>query len=564
MMKKIFGLFVFVFLCYCSVSQTSALELKNIDMNVQIQQNGSAHIEEKWIIDVDEGTEIYKIYNNMNESKITHLQVMDEKGNHYQNIGKWDSSMSKEKKNGKCGIIVDGDHYELCFGIGEYGLREYVFSYDISHFVKQYEGDQGMNIAFLSDFSLKPNHVRICLSSPYRFSNDNSQIWSFGYEGDVFFNNGQVVLETSSRLPSNGKMQLLMRIDDGTFTNASAVHKKFEDVRKEAFEHSDYEHRISKTTIILLIVGGLIFVILILLIVGYVIKSHRIQYIFNDDQELKDKEDIDMFRDIPCQKDMFLFYYLAKKCGLINKEDNDGLIAAILLKWVKNGYIELNKTQKKVLFFNKEKSEFDIQTSISLENSLEQTLFDYIKRAAGRNQKLEEGELEEWFSNHYENMTQWFESVDDYIEQDLRKKGLLELGFTHIKYMGMTFDKDVDSYDVSIREEMEHIIGMKKFLEDMSLIHEKEVIEVKMWEEYLIFASILGIADTVEKQIGQVCPTFDEKSRLHLSDTVYVAHSFARSSVSAMNIARTQGSGGHSSISGGGSSFSGGGGGGVR
>lgn len=79
----------------------------------------------------------------------------------------------------------------------------------------------------------------------------------------------------------------------------------------------------------------------------------------------------------------------------------------------------------------------------------------------------------------------------------------------------------------------------------------------------MIFAAILGIADKVQKQIGEVCPQFEDVSSINSFDTYYIARSFARSSVSAMQSSRSSGSGGSSSFGGGGS-FSGGGGGGVR
>lgn len=87
---------------------------------------------------------------------------------------------------------------------------------------------------------------------------------------------------------------------------------------------------------------------------------------------------------------------------------------------------------------------------------------------------------------------------------------------------------------------MEHIIGLKKFLQEMSLIDEKEVIEVKLWEEYLIFASILGIADKVQEQLGKMCPTFNEQSNLDTIYTMHMVHMFAYNSMRASASAHAQ------------------------
>ncbi|MFR1298026.1 MAG: hypothetical protein ACLSBH_22970 [Coprobacillus cateniformis] len=60
-----------------------------------------------------------------------------------------------------------------------------------------------------------------------------------------------------------------------------------------------------------------------------------------------DINNVNMFRDIPCQKDIFKFYYLAKKIGLISDSDKGGMISAVLgVKWIRSGLIEFEKTEE--------------------------------------------------------------------------------------------------------------------------------------------------------------------------------------------------------------------------
>ena len=146
------------------------IQLNDIEITAVILEDGSIHIKEEWDIDVYEGTEIYKVFSHMGVSQISNFQVTDENGFRYQNIGEWDFDVDKEEKNGKCGIIQDDDYYELCFGIGEYGKREYTFEYDISSFVQQYQDAQGFNYAFFSEMELEPQHVKITVSSPFLFT----------------------------------------------------------------------------------------------------------------------------------------------------------------------------------------------------------------------------------------------------------------------------------------------------------------------------------------------------------------------------------------------------------
>ena len=93
---------------------------------------------------------------------------------------------------------------------------------------------------------------------------------------------------------------------------------------------------------------------------------------------------------------------------------------------------------------------------------------------------------------------------------------------------------------------------------------EKAAIEVKLWDEYLIFAAVLGIADRVEKQLKVAIPRYEETSTCNNFPIYYYTHTFAHNSMSAASSAASAGQGGSSSFSGGGGGFSGGGGGGVR
>jgi len=586
MKKKIFIIFSIFLTSLFSLSSVYAsdIDLRDINITAVLQEDGSAHIKEVWDIDVNEGTEIYKVFDNMGDSKIENFNVVDEKGFQYQNIGDWDVDADKAEKDGKCGLVIDEDRYEMCFGIGEYGERVYTFEYDITNFVQQYQNDQGFNYAFFSELSLEPRHVKITVSSPYSFSEDNASIWAFGYYGNVLFDDGKVVMETNETVPEGAKMQLLMRIDDGTFSKAHTNDQDFDVILDDAkegsnYDDSDYNQNGYYNSFTYEDNSGSIFFGVMVVVLGVLGASGLIAYAanrgvvkfqFSDHQPLQeDPKQLNMFRDIPCQKDLFEFYYLSKKLGLITEDDRSGLIAAVLLKWIQKGYIEFEREEVSHMFvFKKEGYSIDLKQDIPVEHPLEKRILSFFKKAAGKNQVLETKEFEKWCGKHYEDIDEWFDSIDLYVQDFYQKNDLFRIEKTYTSFMKMKFSHDTDTYDVSIREKMEQIIGFKYFLEEMSLIDEKEVIEVKMWEDYLIFASVLGIADTVQEQLGRLCPTFNEQSSLDTYYTMRMVHIFAANSMTASQTAaqasRSSGMGGSSSFGGGGGGFSGGGGGGVR
>lgn len=122
-------------------------------------------------------------------------------------------------------------------------------------------------------------------------------------------------------------------------------------------------------------------------------------------------------------------------------------------------------------------------------------------------------------------------------------------------------------------------MAFKRFLKDFGLLHEKELPEIKLWGKYLVYATVLGCADEVEKamKVHLDAMNIDESSALYLdyyytnrlmragiyssvSSSITTAVSASRSSIAASSSSSGSGFGGGSSFGGG--SFGGGGGGG--
>lgn len=120
----------------------------------------------------------------------------------------------------------------------------------------------------------------------------------------------------------------------------------------------------------------------------------------------------------------------------------------------------------------------------------------------------------------------------------------------------------------------------KKFLEDFSRFDEKELLEVPFWDKYLVYATVLGCADNLSKQMKIKMATMSENGTnpypyyMYNNDFTYIGYavsnsisnsvnqaiSSSRSSIAASSSSSGDGFSGGSI--GGGGSFGGGGGGG--
>ena len=561
-MKRLLSFLTVLLLLIPTAVDASGTRVNSIDINCQIDQNGTATFVEKWNMDVSEGTEGYKIFNGMSDQPLKLIGVTDDRGKTYTNIGSWNSDLSKEYKTNKCGLIRDDGHYELCFGLGDYGRRSYTMTYQIDHFVNQYEDQQGINYAFISDMALNVGDVTIRVSGITPYSKDNAKIWAFGYSGSVNFDDGSVVLQTHS-LNSN-KMQLLMGLESNAYASPNKRHasEKFEDVVKDAKEGSSYSKGMSKEAKIMLFIFITFVIVMVISIIVAVIVFSDSGVVFENGRTIKGKE-VTPFREIPCDKDIFLFYYLAKKLDIIgDDESRENLISGFILKWVRDGIITIREKESGAIV-KKKNYDMYLDVDAKFENKQETALYKMFILAS-KDGVLQTKAFQKWCGKHYKKIDSWFTKVDNVTEDSMNKNGYAKTATVYKRILFWNIPRDRTVWTNKAYDQCLYVWGFNNFLEDEDNMKEKAAIEVKLWDEYLIFAAVLGIADRVEKQLKVAIPRYEETTTYNNFPIYYYTHTFAHNSMSAASSATSAGQGGSSSFSGGGGGFSGGGGGGVR
>ncbi len=585
-MKKLMRLATILFVAFFSIIPIYAQDTYIDDMDIKcvIDQKGTATFTETWDMYAYEGTEGYKVFSNMHDMKINLISVT-ESGNKYKILDEWDIDASKSEKTNKAGINYTDDGYELCFGLGKYGHKKYTMTYTISHFIQQYEETQGINYAFMGDMELDVNNVTVDISSKAQeFTTDNSKIWGYGYEGRCdYLENGHIRMSTEGDI---NRVQLLSSIENSPYSAPGTYHKneKFSDVESDAqdgasFDDSDdyddgddyYEDDDGIFGVVFSIFGFGIFAA-VAAIFGIALSDggeSEKRTLFRDGSTFNKKE-VRPFRDIPT-KDILYFYYLADKAGLINDNNKGGLLSAYLLKWIRDKNVSFTKGEKTGFLFKKDTYEIDFRNEFYTENSIEEDARKYFIKASGKDHILQTKEFERWAEKNYTTVRAYFNRAKNYEQENIRTQGLLKVKRT--KEKKFLFNRNVTQYifDEKVKEDMEHVYGLYLFLKDQNNMKEKEAIEVHLWDEYLMFASILGIADTVQKQLNIVCPEYQEMYYDYYT-SYYISNMFIRNAVSrseqayhtANSGSASTGGGGFSSFGGGGGGFSGGGGGGVR
>ena len=566
-MKKINYLIVTILSCLF-ISNVNAETINSINMDIFIEDNGDAKVTELWDANPTEKTEYYHAYYNIGNSEITDLKVKDETREY--TMKNWDINESMSEKSYHYGYNYTNDGVELCFGKSSYKNHIYTMEYTITNFVSNTSDDyQIIYWNLLDSITPAPKDVNITISSNKYFE-DTVPVWGYGnYGGEAYVYDGKIYM-SNDHLSTTDYMVLLAKLDKDTFSTTNTLDKTFEDYSNMAESGANHytEKQKSKAEkffeIIFAIIGflmsfGIPFIVILFSMLYSSKNRDRSGSTPLDFGETTNKlpKDVNMFRDIPCNKDIYRAYWVAYNYNLMKKQTN--FLGAIILKWHRDKIITIqSNTVGKV--FKKEETTIvfnspTINTNIELENKLYSYMYE-----ASKDGILESKEFERWCKKNYDKILKWFDKVLDYENELLESEGKLVKGTKKVLFM------NVKTYQVdpSMKEEAIEMKGLKTFFNEFDNMSDKEAIEVAFWEEYLMYAQIFGVADKVAKQFKKLYPDvitdYSYESVVFIND---ISYSGMHSATSARSAAQSysSGGGGFSSGGGGGGSFGGGGGG---
>ena len=560
-MKKTFkifliSIFALVLLSLCNISEANSIE--SISMNILIDAFGNAHVAEKWKCTAHSGTEIYHPYYNLGNSKITNLSVTDETKK-YETRSSWNVSGDFDDKAYKCGINRIEDGVELCWGISEYGENTYTVSYIIKDFVATLNDSQMVYWTLIPhNLSDSVGQVYIKISSYYNIP-DTTPVWGYGnYGGTAYVYDGYIEMQSDGSLSTDEYMTILVKFPINTFDTSNVINKDFDYYYNMAQEGATvYKDSSDAAEAIGAIIGLLSFAFLFIVF----FKIATMGSIQNT--KLPRTSEIPYYRDIPCDGDIFKAYYIAHLYHLsANKTD---LLGAIILKWLKNGWIRIEQKEVGSVFKKEDTIIVLKETDTALmKNSKERELFEMLYQAS-KDGYLESKEFERWCSHSYERILDWFDDIISKEKQDAMDNNLLVK--ENIKSLGI-FTVPATTTTPELTEKAMELAGLKRYLNEYTLIHEREPMAVTLFEDYLIFAQIFGIAKKVAKDFKDIYPEVIEQSTYTSYDNIMFVHTCSTHGVNRAYSAKqraesySSGGGGFSSGGGGGGSFGGGGGGG--
>jgi len=261
------------------------------------------------------------------------------------------------------------------------------------------------------------------------------------------------------------------------------VNEKIESINRELDSAGDTLNYLDNNPeafiailIIILVVFGLF---LFLLLITSPNKKRSIL-----DKKLRSRKTSDK---IPCYGDLYITYFIASKCNLVDYLSLKGnLISSFYLKWLKKGLLKIkdaDESDKESILF------FDDKYVNCLDDEIEKELYTITKKAL-------------LMAN-----ADYFKA-DDLIKNFIDEKIGLTGFFTHVYNKAKTklglqgipdFERNTHYYITDhILDLKRQVVEFMNFIQNETIIKDYEFESVQVWDNYYIFANLLGLRGKVK------------------------------------------------------------------
>ena len=462
--------------------------IRDVDISVWLEQNGTARITEVWKVNVTDGTEWYLVRKDLGDIRISGLSVVDETGRRYIVEDEWDSDRPRSEKAGRCGLLHKRNGVEICWGIGDYGERTWKVSYTMSNAVKSLTDADMLHLQLLSPgLSSTPQHVKARISAD-GLTQDKVRFWGFGLEGESRFEaSNSVVFESSGRIKS---LIVLLRFEKGIFHSPSEQNRGFEQVLAEALKGARFEDEPDSSS------DGAFWKLLEILfyVASFLLGSGLLAGLANSPKKVLGcrKKDVQWNRDLPYGGDLLKSNYTLGRLEEIKK--GNCFASALILRMVYKGALVVNRASG---------DKVDIAFNDTVAAGLDadsRGLYDMLKSASGSDEILQDNEFSRWSKRNYKTVNKWITEASKHGQDAMKAAGQLD----QKSILG------TPKYTPAGQEEARKLLGFKKFLSDFTLISERGSQEVTLWQDYLVFGAMFGIADKVAKELHDINPKLFE------------------------------------------------------
>ena len=605
-----------------SKASSSDLFLNLLQFEAQIQEDGSMLVTEYWDIDIEDTNTLYKTFklDNSRYSTITDVTVTDITNGQNQPFRKIDQEMYHVTKNCYYGLVNKNGMFEIAWGVGldnSSATKEYKIQYTVEDAIAKYQDKAELYWQFVGeDFEVNAQKVMGTITLPQSAtSKDEIRVWGHTEDlnGEIYVvDSNTIEFEVDGRNAGNFiEVRTLFPTEMITSTNRGANKERLQEVIQEetVWAEEANQKRQMRQNIrngIAIIEGVIAILLCIVLIKAIREKLKKAKGL----KKIEPTQEIMYFREMPREDatPAEALYLLKKQTMPFISTEIGKIFSATLLDLSLKKCIsfEVVKNEK-----GKEEIYLDLKegTTVTLTKE-EGVILKFLIEAFDGKDKITVKELERYIQKSQTKVVKLKDDIDKWVPsrlqelelQDKKEKeeyakynsqfggnvvglifsiligvitameltplvliAVIPLVILEIIHLGVIshVQSKINVFTQKGVDEIEKWKGLKKYMEEFSMLDKKELPEIVLWERFLVYATVFGIAQKVLKQLKIVYPNIEEMAEINNYTYLYfMMHT--NFSTSFSNAVSTSMSSSYSSATGGGGGFSGGGGGGRR
>ena len=602
-MLSIFFIMMLIFNIFIPTSNASNyLYLNNLEFYVQINSDGSMNVTEIWDIDIEDTNTLFKTFETDSEkySSITEVKVTDITNGSNNEFTPINTYMYHVTKNCYYGLINDDGDFEIAWGVGldnDNEVRKYKIEYKVNDAITKYSDYAELYWQFIgNNFEISANKVTGTIYLPATVNNkENIKVWAHSKDlnGTIYATDLNKVEFQMDNYRSGRYVELRILFPTTQIVSTDRIYNttileqaiaEESQWAEEANRQREFNKKMEKAIAIVTIIAAVV------LAIYFVKKIFKYKKILKELNGLNSTQELEYYRDLPDEKATpgEAVFLLEKQYASFDIHFSQ-IFSATLLNLSLKKYIELkvdtNKKDKeaiKIVNLNKEIT--DLKDD-------EKEILEFVLKAIGTKEEITMKDLEKYITKHSSSIAKLIEKTHKNVKNSMKQNNYFDEKEykKYSNYSGIMIAyivgaiatiilfplaivfiidavycnkimKKINVLTQTGLDQKEMWKGLKKYMEDFSLLNEREVPELVIWEKYLVYATAFGISEKVLKQLKIVYPNIDELNGTNTSTYMYFMYHSNFNTNFSKAISSSIATATYSSGSGSGGGFSGGGG----
>lgn len=591
--------FLFIAILFLGTKSNAASDftLKQMDFGITLNEDGSMRVTETWNIKVHGTTNtLFKTF-KVDSTKYKSLQdvsVAEITSTGTKAFTQISTEMYHVTTDCFYALKNSSGEFEIAWGVNkDSGSRTYKISYTLEDAIKNYADCAELYWQFIGNsFSTDIDKVTGTITLPVGATKEDIRAWAHGpLNGNISIDSGTQVSFEVEYLDAGSMVEVRLALPTSLFsqnTNISSAerlstilseeqtwadeaNRTREYYRAKLEQEQERKKAIQNVMLALSVVVGVV-------LAFQIKKAHER---LKENKKTEPSIKLDYYRDFPREdatpaEAAYLYYF---KNGGINYQMSK-ILSSTMLDLCLKKYIEFEVQPKS---FGKDEIIVKMLEGRNAETLKENEktiyeLLDKIKKTETNSFTMKD--LEKYAKNHYGTFLNKLEKISNQVQKEeenlknydkeIKNKGnkwagigtayivgtvislgaMLILGvFTWavpvlvtlpLFILSLCYYKLAGRFDGLTQkgvDEKEQWKGLKKYMEDFSMMDEKSVPELVLWEKYLVFATAFGIADKVLKQLKVKYPEFSNEEYMNTTTYLYLMNrgNFSTSFVNSLN-----------------------------